>query len=111
MNELTFDSHMRWLRPLAQATKEAREEHDERYFKKRNVGPDRNFFIVCRHWNSNTPILPTSRLEVLPYPTAAGYGFGGGYFLVANGMGDCHRPGIRLRSTPLSVLWLHHLRY
>jgi hypothetical protein len=90
--ELAFDSHSEKLRQLAREAARVK-ERDQRYFTTRRVREDRNFLIACRHWNSSTPVIPRRFSEMLPYPRLAGYGFGGGYFLVLNGVGVVVDPG------------------
>ncbi len=88
-----FDSHAKKLRQLAEEAASTKEGLDRRYFTTRSVSKDRDFLIACRHWNSSTPVVPRRSWELAPYPRMAGYGFGGGYFLVLNGVGVVVDPG------------------
>jgi glyoxylase-like metal-dependent hydrolase (beta-lactamase superfamily II) len=88
-----FDNHAAKLKQLAGQATHSKEEQDRQYFMTRTVSEDRDFLIACRHWNSTTPVIPRRFSELLPYPRMAGYGFGGGYFLVLNGVGIVVDPG------------------
>jgi len=89
-----FDRQAKKLKQLAERIARFKKQH-EKYLMTRTVGDDddRDFLIACRHWNSSTPVIPRQFSELLPYPQMAGYGFGGGYFLVLNGVGIVVDPG------------------
>lgn len=93
VNESTLDAFMRRLATLGCEADDTIRARDHRYFTRRSLGAARDILIACRHWNSSTPIVPQTSLELLPHARLAGYGFGGGYFLVANGVGIVVDPG------------------